>query len=74
MIRVLQVEKVDMLERWLPADLRGPQCRGQLFEVLRMYHEEALVYRKLLYHLLIPLKVVVSVLHRPILLMILVVL
>jgi hypothetical protein len=73
-IRVLKVEKVDMLERWLPADLRCPQCGGQLFEVLRMYHEEALVYRKLLYHFLIPWEVVVSVLHRPILLMILVVL
>lgn len=39
-----------------------------------MNHEEALVYRKLLYHFLIPLEVVVSVLHCPILLMILVVL
>ena len=38
-----------------------------------MYHEEALVYRKLLYHFLIPWEVVVSVLHRPVLLMILVV-
>ena len=39
-----------------------------------MYHEEALVYRKLLYHFLVPLEVVVPVLHRSILLMILVVL
>ena len=39
-----------------------------------MDHEEALVYRELLYHFLIPLEVVVSVLHRPVLLVILVVL
>lgn len=74
MIRVLQVEKVDVLERWLPADLRSPQCGGQLFEVVRVYHEEALVNRELLYHFLIPLEVVVSVFHRPVLLVILVVL
>ena len=74
MIGVLEVEKVDVLERWLPADLWGPQCGGQLFEMVRVYHEEALVYRKLLYHFLVPLEVVVPVLHRAILLMILVVL
>jgi hypothetical protein len=73
-IGVLKVEKVDVLERWLPADLRSPKCGGQLFEMVRMYHEEALVYRKLLYHFLGPLEVVVPVLHRPVLLMILVVL
>ena len=74
MIGVLQVEKVDMLERWLPADLWSPQCWSQLFEMVRVYHEEALVYRELLYHLLVPLEVVVPVLHSPVLLMILVVL
>jgi hypothetical protein len=42
--------------------------------MVRVYHEEALVYRKLLYHFLVPLEVVVSVLHRSVLLMILVVL
>jgi hypothetical protein len=73
-IGVLQVEKVDVLERWLPTDLWSPQCGRQLFEMLRVYHEEALVYRKLLYHILVPLEVVVPVLHCTILLMILVVL
>jgi hypothetical protein len=73
-IGVLQVEKVDVLEGWLPADLRSPQCGRQLFEMMRVYHEEALVYRKLLYHFLVPLEVVVPVLHRSVLLMILVVL
>lgn len=74
MIEVLKVEKVNVLERWLSTYLWSPKCRGQLFEMVRMYHEEALVYRKLLYHFLVPLEVVVPVLHRPVLLMILVVL
>ncbi len=42
-IGILKVEKVNVLERWLPGDLGRPQYRRQLFQVRGMYHQEPLV-------------------------------
>ena len=38
MIRVLQVEEVYLLERWLATDLRSPETGGQLPQVNWVNH------------------------------------
>ena len=70
MIRILHVEKVDMLVRWLPTDLWGSYVRGKLLQVLWVYHEKSFIDRKLLDHLLIP---IIPMLYRPVLLVILII-